>query len=95
MLSTQWMETAVGERRGSGSAAEAEGALTGMEGGAVAAAGDGVEAMARFKLLWPCPELHRVSTLSTPLTFSLKNEHFCEIMIFLTLDHLGVNCCEL
>ena len=41
MLSTQWMDTPVGERSGSGSVAE--GALTGMEGDDV---GDGIEAMA-------------------------------------------------
>ena len=46
MLSTQWMDTPVGERSGSGSVAE--GALTGMEGDDV---GDGIEAMAIWKSL--------------------------------------------
>ena len=67
----------MGERSGSGSLAE--GALTGMEGEVVAAVGDGVEAMAYFKLL-PSPELHWVLSLGTPLTFMFdkcfKNEHF-------------------
>lgn len=43
ILSTQWMDTAVGERSGSGSVAVAEGAFTAMEGDDV---GDGIEAMA-------------------------------------------------
>ena len=45
ILSTQWMDTPVGDRSGSGSV---EGALTAMEGDDV---GDGIEAMAVKKSL--------------------------------------------